>query len=603
MKTFELVILETSDLHCNILSYDYYNDKKVEHYGLAKLATLIQEVRERHPHNILVDNGDLLQGSAFADYVVRHKNPTDVHPMLQAMNTLKYDLAGPGNHDFNYGLSFLENAMSKAQFPYICANVYHRNMERPNERGEHIFTPSYILTKELEPHTTIKIGFTSVVPPQILIWDKKRLSDKLVVQDIVESAQEQVKILRQKGADLVIVLAHSGILPISYMPGNENAVYELCKIEGIDGILCGHAHNVFPSGKIFSKFEKLGIDNVTGKILGKPVVMPGAWGSHLGVLKFELQKKNHWYIKKTSSEALPIQNVTEDSKLVSSFQKEHAAVTKYLRQPVGQNQSHLYSWFAAIMPSLTVQLVQESIEIYARRELKETPYAHLPLICSCAPMNTGSHGSPYLDISPGVFSINHIFSVYPYDNEVKIVKVSGKQIYDWLEFSGRVFHQITPSSDGETTAVPLLNPAFPTFNFDCFSNVEYQIDVSQPIGQRICQLTHNGKEISPYDEFIVVTNDYRAYGGGTFPHLHGSNLILDSSAMYRDLLIEYIKEVKVISLKLKKNWKLINSGESPRDSWFESSLDSIQHKPDFLEIMSVDEATKKMKYLLKLDSN
>lgn len=603
MKTFELVILETSDLHCNILSYDYYNDKKVEHYGLAKLATLIGELRARHPHTILVDNGDLLQGSAFADYIVRHKKTSDIHPMLHAMNTLEYDLAGPGNHDFNYGLPFLQDTTSAAQFPYICANVYHRDPTRPDNRGERLFPPCHILTKEFEPHTSIKLGFTGAVPPQILIWDKKRLSDKIVVQDIVESVREQVEHLKQRGADIVIVLAHSGILPVSYSSGNENAVYELCKIEGVDGILCGHAHNVFPSGKIFDQFEKLGVDNVTGRILGKPVVMPGAWGSHLGVMKFELQKKKHWHIKHVASEALPVKHIPEDPKLVASFKKDHAAVTKFLRQPIGESKSHLYSWFAAVTPSLTVQVVQESVEMFARHELKGTSYEHLPLLCSCAPMNTGSHGSPFLDIPPGVFSINHIFSIYPYDNEIKVVKVNGKQIYDWLEFSARVFHQIAPAADGSTAATPLLNPAFPTFNFDCFSNIEYQIDVSQPVGQRICQLTYNGNTISPYDEFIVVTNDYRAYGGGTFPHLHGSNLVLDSSAMYRDILIEYVKKRKMISLTLKKNWKLIHSSETKVQSWFESSLDSIHFKPDFLEVMQVDEATKKVKYLIKLDSN
>lgn len=276
---YQLVILETSDIHCNIVPYDYYNDTKSELYGFAKISTLIKKFRALYKNNILVDNGDLLQGNAFADFVTRvqpsPKNKT--HPIYKIMNYLKFDLATVGNHDFNYGLPYLQNVTKKAHFPYICSNVFFFDKDLPNNRGKRIFLENFIIKKKLNKNEFIKVGFFGVVPPQILVWDKHILQNKVVAQDIIESANEQVKKLKQNGADIIIVLAHSGILPIKYIKGSENACYELTKINGIDAVLSGHAHNIFPGGKVFDNLEQHNIENKIGKINGIPIVMPGAW--------------------------------------------------------------------------------------------------------------------------------------------------------------------------------------------------------------------------------------------------------------------------------------------------------------------------------------
>jgi 2',3'-cyclic-nucleotide 2'-phosphodiesterase/3'-nucleotidase len=597
---YELAIFETSDLHCNIVPYDYYNDTSVESYGLAKIATLVRKLRKQYQNNILIDNGDLFQGNALADYMARLETSSSLtHPIYRVMNFLKYDLANLGNHDFNYGLDFLKKIVQQADFPYICSNVFCLDKSKANQQGQNLYPPTYFLEKKLGPQQTIKIGFLGLVPPQILVWDKHLLKDHLTVEDILKSAHFYTKKLKEQGADLVVVIAHSGILPLNYVPGTENATYEITKIKDVDAVLSGHAHALFPGGRLFENLEQQGIENKIGKINGKPVVMPGAWGSHLGVIRFSLKKtSNLWQVKDSFSEVYSVKNIKPDRQVLALVQREHQKVLTHFRSVIGHTHVHFHSWFSTLQPSLTSQFVQESALQYAQKLLAHTRWDTFPLLCAFAPLNTGNHGSSYINIPQGTLAMKDIFNLYPYDNELKVILINGLQLKEWLEFSAKVFLQIDVHFSDETS---ILNPLFPSFNFDCMLGVNYKIDITQPVGKRIKKLSYKNKTVSPNQEFLIVTNNYRAAGGGNFPNVKEIKVVLDTKVFYRKILTERVKKEKEIRMTLMRNWAFHPIKEfSHQKIYFETSLDSLNHHPSFLTVLSQNKQAHTVKYLVDL---
>ena len=281
-----LRIMETTDLHVHVWPYDYYADKPVDTVGAARTAALIRAVRDEAGNSVLLDNGDILQGNPMGDYVAyeRGMKPDEMHPIITAMNEVGVEAGTLGNHEFNYGLDFLKNALAGAGFPVVCANVATRADEDP-AADDTLVPPYVVLDRELtdgagQPHP-IRLGIIGFVPPQIMQWDRKHLEGRVTARDIVEAALAWVPKLRGEGVDLVVALCHSGIGAATHEPGMENAAIPLAGVEGIDVILTGHQHLVFP-GPDFEDTE--GVDIAAGTIAGKPGVMAGFWGSHMGLV-------------------------------------------------------------------------------------------------------------------------------------------------------------------------------------------------------------------------------------------------------------------------------------------------------------------------------
>ena len=281
----KLRILETTDLHMNLLAWDYYQDKATDSYGLAKTATLIKAARAEVKNSLLFDNGDLLQGSPMGDWVARIKPlPAGaVHPAYKVLNALGVDAANIGNHEFNYGLPFLRQAIAGANFPYVSANVHVDDGDGNPANDAHAFTPWVLLerrvTDEAGAQHTLKIGVLGFVPPQILMWDKQHLEGRLTVRDIQETARRLVPQVRAAGADLVVLIPHSGFERGETPRFAENSVARLAEVPGVDAILFGHSHGEFP-GPFFANHPK--VDITRGTINGVPAVMPGPLGRSSG---------------------------------------------------------------------------------------------------------------------------------------------------------------------------------------------------------------------------------------------------------------------------------------------------------------------------------
>lgn len=362
--TVDLRIMETTDLHSNMMDFDYYKDTATEKFGLVRTASLIHAARNEVKNSVLVDNGDLIQGSPLGDYMAaKGLKDGDVHPVYKALNTLDYAVGNLGNHEFNYGLNYLHNALAGAKFPYVNANIIDVKTQKP------LFTPylikeTNVIDKDGNPQT-LKIGYIGFVPPQIMIWDKANLSGKVTVNDITETARKYVPEMREKGADIVVVIAHSGLSADPYHSMAENSVYYLSEVPGVDAIMFGHAHAVFP-GKDFADIK--GADIAKGTLNGIPAVMPGMWGDHLGVVDLVLNNDSgKWQVTQAKAQARPIYDAAakkslaaEDSKLVDILKADHDATREFVSKPIGKSADNMYSYLALVQDDPTVQVVNNA---------------------------------------------------------------------------------------------------------------------------------------------------------------------------------------------------------------------------------------------------
>lgn len=573
-----LRILETTDVHMHLLNHDYYQDKVTDEYGLAKTISLIKAARAQASNSLLFDNGDLLQGNPLGDYVARVKplQAGQVHPAYKVLNQIGVDAANIGNHEFNYGLPFLRQALAGANFPYVSANVVVAQPGVPAEKSPHAFTPYVILDRSFVDtqgvRHALKVGVIGFVPPQIMLWDRDHLQGKVDVLDIQETARRLVPRMRAEGAQLVVAIPHSGFERGETPRFAENSVARLSEIPGIDAILFGHSHGEFP-GKFFANYPN--VDIVRGTIHGVPAVMPGRWGDHLGVIDLVLDNSSGiWKVKDSRAEIRPIRDpatrkalVTADPLVAQAIASEHEGTLTYVRSQVAQTRAPIISYFAQVADDPSVQVVSAAQIAYARRAFQGTEFEKLPLLSAAAPFKAGGRQgwTYYTDIPTGPIAVRHVADLYVYPNTVKAVRISGSQVREWLEMSAGQFHRINPAGP---EAQNLINDGFPTYNFDTLDGVTYVIDVTQPArydragklvapdSHRILDLRYQGQPIDDKASFIVVTNNYRASGGGNFPGLDGKNIVMDAPEENREALVQYLRTAGTFDPSADGNWHI-----------------------------------------------
>jgi 2',3'-cyclic-nucleotide 2'-phosphodiesterase/3'-nucleotidase len=572
-QTLKLRILETTDLHMNLLGYDYYQDKVVEEYGLERTATLIKAARAEAKNSLLFDNGDLLQGSPLGDYMARIKPlaPGQLHPAFKVMNALGYDAANVGNHEFNYGLPFLSRALMGAAFPYVNANVDKDEAGSPPAFQRYVILERQF-TDEAGGTHTLKIGVTGFVPPQIMQWDQQHLAGRVKARDIPQTARELVPQMKAAGADVVVLIAHSGFERGETVFFAENTVARLAEVPGVNAILFGHSHGEFP-GRFFNSHAK--VDLARGTINGVPATMPGFWGNHLGVIDLVLEKRDGaWQVAQSRGEIRPVHDraarkalVAPDPQIAALIKAEHEGTLAYVRATVATSATPIQSYFAQVADDPSVQLVSQAQLAYARRALAGTEHAKLPLLSAAAPFKTGGRGGAnyYTDIPAGPIAVRNVADLYIYPNTVKVVRISGAMVREWLEMSAGAFNRIDPAGAPEQN---LINSNFPSFNFDTLDGVSYRIDLTQPArydrngklvapdAHRIQDLRHNGQPVDAAAMFAVVTNNYRASGGGGFPGLDGSNIILNAPDENREALVQYLQASGRVDPAADGNWSL-----------------------------------------------
>lgn len=590
--TVDLRILETTDLHSNMMDFDYYKDTPTEKFGLVRTATLIHAARQQVKNSVLVDNGDIIQGSPLGDYMAaKGLNAGEIHPVYKALNTLDYSVGNLGNHEFNYGLPYLKKALAGARFPYVNANVIDLKSGKP------LFTPYLIKSTEVVDRDgnaqTVKIGYIGFVPPQIMVWDKANLQGKVRVDDITETARRYVPEMRAQGADIIVAIPHSGLSSEPYHALAENSVYYLSQVEGINAIMFGHAHAVFP-GSDFATIK--GADIAQGTLNGVPAVMPGMWGDHLGVVDLVLNNDGgRWQVSSGKAEARPIYDsaakkslAAEDPALVQVLADDHRATRAFVAKPIGKSADVMYSYLSLVQDDPTVQIVNNAQRAYVEHFIQGDPdLGRLPVLSAAAPFKAGGRRNDpasYVEVEKGPLTFRNAADLYLYPNTLVVMKISGAQVKEWLECSAGQFNQIDPHSSKTQS---LINWDFRTYNFDVIDGVNYQIDVTQPArydaecqlihpqASRIRQLSWQGKPIDPQATFLVATNNYRAYGG-KFAGTGDKYIAFASPDENRSVVAAYIsaetKKQGEFRPQADNNWRLAPiASATPLDIRFETA--------------------------------
>ncbi|AHC99754.1 5'-nucleotidase C-terminal domain-containing protein [Leisingera methylohalidivorans] len=543
--TGQLHVLATTDLHCNLLSHDYYADRPGGAIGLSRAATLINRARAEAGRLgaacLLVDNGDGFQGSPLGDIVPGTKGP---HPLARAFRFLKYDAVGLGNHDFDFGLEALARVLKDVTCPVLCASLTAR---QPDLRLP--FAPSAVLERKIPGQPglpPVRIGLFSVLPPQTLAWCGEALQAQLAAGGIVETAAAQASQLKAQGCDLVLALAHTGIDSKAGAGRGENELERLAALPEIDAVVGGHTHLTLPD---------------PAHPFAKPVVMPGAHGSHLGVLRLELEHRcGGWRPGGGTASLQPVGRhrqtgaaqplVPEEPDFAGALAEDHARTLQRMRQPAGFSPVAMHSYFTFFAPDRGLALVGSAQAAAVRSMLDSAGAQSLPLLSAVAPSKFGGRSGPhfYTDIAAGDLCVRNIADLQIFHNELRVVAVTGAQLLDWLEMSAGLFSQIAPGSSGQL----LADPQRAGHNFDVIFGLSYQIDPAQPPrfsaagvrinpdARRIRKLCWNGRPVEPGQRFAVAVNSYRVCGGGSFGMLQKAEELPLPPMRIREAIRDYI---------------------------------------------------------------
>ncbi|OYQ76308.1 bifunctional 2',3'-cyclic-nucleotide 2'-phosphodiesterase/3'-nucleotidase [Wohlfahrtiimonas chitiniclastica] len=539
LQRAKLCILATTDLHAHVTNYDYYRDQSLLDVGLMGLADEIEKIRRIEPNTLLLDNGDCLQGNPIGNYL-RDDAMVHQHPIITLMNGLQYDGATLGNHEFDFGLPYLRKAIQDWHHPVTSANI-ETAAGKP-------WLPPYLLlqrsiTMEKGAPQPITIGVIGAVPPQVMLWNHKVLSEdpheRLVVKDITASITHYVKEMKIKGADLIVVLSHSGVSDRPYQMGAENSVTYIAEIEGVDAIVAGHAHGVMA--------EKMGSRAV-------PVVMPGVFGQYLGCVNFTLtHDAAGWHIEHAMPELIENGGQGDATHpLFPCVAREHALTLARMNAPIGRNVTDFSSAMSLVEDDACIELIAQAQLWYGAQLLASLGVEKRPILSAVPAFKVGGRKNAPHDftwIEPGILSFKNVADLYPFNNQLAILRINGRDLREWLECANSIYFTI---DEGQSAAQPLINWAkHRGYNRDVIKGVEYAVDVQQPrryngecrlvneAARRIVDLTHEGKWVRDEDEFFLITNQYRAYAG-KFPGSGEHAVVTLSTDELPTIIAEYL---------------------------------------------------------------
>jgi 2',3'-cyclic-nucleotide 2'-phosphodiesterase/3'-nucleotidase len=545
-RTFNLTVLGTSDTHGNVYNWDYYRDAEYDDsahndVGVAKLATLVDQIRDEEHATLVLDAGDTIQGTPLATYYAKQEPITSTgekHPMARAMNVLHYDAVTLGNHEFNYGLPLLNLWIRQLTFPALAANAVDVATGRP------AFRPYVIKRVSLARNApTLRVGILGLTNPGVAIWDRANVAGRLRFEDMVATAAKWVPIIRRNGADLVIISAHGGDSGTSsYGPElpNENPSALIAEqVPGIDAILFGHAHN-----EVAQRF-------VTNTATGEQVLLsePSRWGQRLTRMDFEIgRERGKWKVLSKRSATLNTNTVTEDPDVLRVVRKQHEKTVAYVNQVVAQSVVELSAAESRYKDTPILDFINQVQTETVTAALAGTEYAGLPVLSIAAPFSRTA-------VFPqGNVKIKDVAGLYIYDNTLEAVVLTGAEVKAYLEYSAKYFRTLAPGAPVDPATIS--DPAVPDYNYDVISGITYDIDISRPVGERVTLY-----DVDPAARFVVAVNNYRRSGGGNFPGIVKEQ-VYNAQQEIRQLLIDWAQAKGVIDPAdfFVANWRLVREG-------------------------------------------
>lgn len=525
------------------------------------------------PNSLLFDNGDFLQGNPLAEYIANSPRRRRTHPVIAAFNSLGYDAATLGNHEFNYGVGFLSTAIARAEFPVVSANIATRLGKSPL-RDKTLVPPFALLKRRMTDGTgrthTLRIGVIGFAPPQIEIWDQEHLGGRIRMRDILSSARAWLPRIRAQGADIIVALAHSGIGTVEAEDGMENAAAALAALPEIDAVIAGHSHLAFPGPAVPAAH---GIDPALGLLAGKPAVMPGHSGSHVGIIDLVLtrsdQGKRRWTVQRAeaSLRTRSVRPTGPNHSLRQAVGPDHRAALAWSRQQLGTSRVALQTHFAIAAPSAALDLIAEAKAVHVRSRLAGTQWADLPVIGSAAPYRSGGRGGPdnYTDIPAGPIRLRNISDLYGFPNSVVALAMTGAALADWLEHSVSIFRQIAPGS----LDAPLHDESLPAFSFDVLPDLAYGVDLSQPArfdvqgrlvnpqARRIVGLCLDGRPLDPARRLVLATNSHRAGLARANRSGDPPTVVLSQGTRVQDVIADLVRDSSPVGAAPRPAWRFL----------------------------------------------
>ncbi|KUN87381.1 bifunctional metallophosphatase/5'-nucleotidase [Streptomyces bungoensis] len=555
-KRYSLTVMGTTDLHGHVFNWDYfknaeYADKAGNAQGLARISTLVEQVRAEKGrcNTLLLDAGDTIQGTPLTYYYAKVDPITakggPVHPMAQAMNAIGYDAAALGNHEFNYGIETLRRFEEQLDFPLLGANAVDAKTLKP------AFPPYFVKRFHVPGAPPVKVAVLGLTNPGIAIWDKAYVQGKLAFPGLEEQAAKWVPKLRAMGADVVVVSAHSGTSGKSsygdQLPYVEDAAANVARqVPGIDAILVGHAHLEIPELKV--------VNEQTGKtvVLSEPL----CYAERLTLFDIELVfSRGRWQVESVSASLRNSNTVADDPKITKLLDDEHAKVVAYVNQVVGRATETLTTVDARYKDAPIIDLITKVQEDVVRAALAGTEYAALPVIAQASPFSRTS------EIPAGDVTIRDLSSLYVYDNTLVAKLMTGAQVRAYLEYSAEYYVQTAAGAVVDVEKLTNANGR-PDYNYDYVSGLSYDIDVAQPAGSRIGNLTFGGAPLDDAQQFVFAVNNYRANGGGAFPYVASAKELWSESTEIRTRIAEWVTAKGVLDPKdfASVDWKLTRNG-------------------------------------------
>ena len=518
----QLTILATSDIHGYLFPTDYMDESVETPLGLFKAASAIEkERRDNDGALLLIENGDFIQGSPLSQYVnEQHHTPKY---LISALNELDYDIGIIGNHEFNFGLDYLNASISKANHPVLSANIL-------TKEGDYVAdAPTKIIEKD-----GIKIGVLGLTTQYIPHWEHPQNIENLCFISAVETAKEWVPKLK-KQADVIVVAYHGGFEsdlftgdPTERHTGENEGHRLLREVPGIDVLITGHQHR-----------------EIAEVINDVAVIQPGHRGENIGKVELKIKKDNEKIkIIERKTELISTKNFPANKKLIKKYQFLEDEVQDWLDEVIGQTASDMH------IKDPNQARIQEHpyVEFINRVQMY---YGKADISCTALFSNT----------VPGYgknITNRDVILNYPFPNTLSVIKINGEELKEALEKSADYF---TINEKDEIVVNPkYYTPKPQPYNYDMYEGIDYILDIAKPVGQRVVKLAFNGKTIQANDQFELVTNQYRAVGGGNYSMFEGKEFIREINQSMSDLLKEYIQNKKVIRVNVNNNFQVINGG-------------------------------------------
>lgn len=551
-------VLCTTDLHGALWPHDYAANRPDMSRGLAMLAPMIDAARKDRPDACLFDVGDMLQGNALTD-AAAESDQCGPHPVIAAMNAVGYDAGCFGNHDFDYGLELAERAAAHAAFPMLCANLLRANPDgRQRPVGQpYVFLDRTVTADDGTEHP-LRLGIVAVAPPQTAIWNAASLFGALKPMDAVTAVEQALPSLREGGADLVVVLCHSGLGDGRPVEMAEDVGRRLAALDGVDILLAGHSHGYLPGPDYRTMPD---VDAERGLVHGKPALMAGNGGRHLGILDLELTRSpGGWKITESVARLEDIADADPrpSTKILTVCRAAHDRTISRLNRVVATAPSRLHGLFAMTGHAPALRLLAEAQRWRAAQLVPGTPLEGLPILSAVAPFRMGGRGGPeaFVDIPAGDIREWHLLDIAPFPNRLSVFRISGRQLHDWLDRAASGFATVPRGGKD----AKLLVPSAPAYNLDAVHGARYSLDLSAaprfdpfhgtPLpgagNGRVRNLTVAGKPVQDDDSFAMVANAYRASGGGGYRMLSPGTPKLSSGETLRQTLGAHLRAMGTV---------------------------------------------------------